>query len=316
MTARSPPAAYPIAVVSRLTGIAADTLRAWERRYGFPRPRRDDSGIRVYSEADVARLRQITRALAGGFRPRDVVASPPERLDELLARGTPPPARAGRDVTPPAGAAALEAMLDRLRRDDPSGLEADLRAAAAAVGARRFVTEVAHPLLLRAGELWARGALEVRHEHLLTDAISARVRAMLGAVGDGRAARPLALLTTLEGELHTVGMELVALYLAAAGATPRLLGASTPAEQIVRAARALDVDVVGISITKAFDAAEAERRLRWMIPELPRRTELWAGGRGGAALRLRAPGLRLVGSWDALDAALGAQRASSGRRGA
>ena len=30
--------AYPISAVERETGLSKDTLRMWERRYGFPRP--------------------------------------------------------------------------------------------------------------------------------------------------------------------------------------------------------------------------------------------------------------------------------------
>jgi hypothetical protein len=34
----------PIAAVERDTGLAKDTLRVWERRYGFPQPGRDANG--------------------------------------------------------------------------------------------------------------------------------------------------------------------------------------------------------------------------------------------------------------------------------
>ena len=34
----------PIAAVERETGLAKDTLRVWEKRYGFPQPLRDASG--------------------------------------------------------------------------------------------------------------------------------------------------------------------------------------------------------------------------------------------------------------------------------
>ena len=40
--------AYPISAVERETGLSKDTLRMWERRYGFPAPGRDAQGERVY----------------------------------------------------------------------------------------------------------------------------------------------------------------------------------------------------------------------------------------------------------------------------
>ena len=64
-----PLAGASIRVVANRTGIAADTLRVWERRYGFPKPERRPGGSRIYSEDDIARLRLLARALEAGFRP-------------------------------------------------------------------------------------------------------------------------------------------------------------------------------------------------------------------------------------------------------
>ena len=57
-------ARYSIRVTSRLTSIQLDTLRMWERRYGFPRPERTPGGSRVYTGADVDALTLIQRAPA------------------------------------------------------------------------------------------------------------------------------------------------------------------------------------------------------------------------------------------------------------
>src|SRR5262245_6771668 len=59
------PAHFPIRAVSRLTGIGIDTLRAWERRHAAVTPTRDDRG-RMYTDADVARLRLLKTALERG----------------------------------------------------------------------------------------------------------------------------------------------------------------------------------------------------------------------------------------------------------
>ena len=53
-------ALYPIREVSRLTGVNAITLRAWERRYGLIEPVRTESGHRLYTDEHV---RAIKRAV-------------------------------------------------------------------------------------------------------------------------------------------------------------------------------------------------------------------------------------------------------------
>src|ERR671929_2299579 len=45
--------------VARETGVPADTFRAWERRYGVPRPQRTPGGHRLYSERDIAIIRWL-----------------------------------------------------------------------------------------------------------------------------------------------------------------------------------------------------------------------------------------------------------------
>lgn len=39
---------HSIGAVERATGLGKDTLRAWERRYQFPKPLRDSNDERVY----------------------------------------------------------------------------------------------------------------------------------------------------------------------------------------------------------------------------------------------------------------------------
>ena len=48
-----------IGALARATGIAVETLRTWESRYGFPAPERKPSGHRVYPVSSIARLRRI-----------------------------------------------------------------------------------------------------------------------------------------------------------------------------------------------------------------------------------------------------------------
>ena len=69
---------FPIREVSRLTGVNAVTLRAWERRYGLIQPIRTDSGHRLYSQADIDEIRRIL-----GWLERGVAVS---KVGSILAR--------------------------------------------------------------------------------------------------------------------------------------------------------------------------------------------------------------------------------------
>jgi DNA-binding transcriptional MerR regulator len=65
-TSRDSEQSYRIGSVARLTGINPDTLRMWERRYGVVDPMRTPGGGRLYTCADVERLKLIKQLVDGG----------------------------------------------------------------------------------------------------------------------------------------------------------------------------------------------------------------------------------------------------------
>lgn len=57
---------FNIGDVSQQTGVAAVTLRAWERRYGLIKPERTPKGHRQYSQANIDNIRKIISWLNRG----------------------------------------------------------------------------------------------------------------------------------------------------------------------------------------------------------------------------------------------------------
>jgi len=294
---------YSIRVASRLTGIPADTLRMWERRYGFPHPERTGGGSRTYVEQDIELLHLLSRALKAGYRPGEIVGKSRAEIEDILSQVAPTRPEPLVDGALP----TVRGLVSHLLADDTEALAAEMRRAALRLGSKRFVVEMAQPFTALVGSMWEQGKLEVRHEHLASEALSTLLRLLISTSEDGLE-RPIVLLATLPGEKHGLGLEMVALYLAACRATPRLLGVDTPRDQIVKAARALGADVVGLTITPSSDLAAVTLDLRWMLSELPRRVEIWAGGGAAQALKLDDPALEIITSFAALDAALAAIR--------
>jgi PAS domain S-box-containing protein len=62
------PTGLTLKAVSRRTGIPAATLRTWENRYGFMRPRRSPTGYRLYGEEEIARIEQVKYLVGQGVR--------------------------------------------------------------------------------------------------------------------------------------------------------------------------------------------------------------------------------------------------------
>lgn len=275
----------------------------WERRYGFPRPERTGGGSRTYSEEDIALLHMIARALAAGYRPGEIVGKGRAEIEDILAQVAPAPPAAPANGSMP----SVRGLIQHLTADDPAALATELRRAALRLGPSQFLSEIAHPFAVTVGEMWEQGKLEVHHEHLASEALTTLLRLLLSTCEDGMG-EPVVLLATLPTEQHGLGLEMIALYLAVHRATPRLLGVNTPRAQIVKAARALQVDVVGLTITPCSDLEATAEDIRWMLSELPRRVQIWLGGAGASSLSISDPGLKSVTSFAGVDAALNSFR--------
>jgi len=295
-------AGYSIRVVSRLTGLSPDTLRMWERRYGFPEPRRSPSGTRTYLPADVERLTLIVRATKLGYRVGETIhLSDAELRARLSSSNT---SRLG-----PAYVQTVQDLVDCVIGDRPDQLRDKLRRAAANLGTKRFVTEVAAPFIHDLGEAWFEGVLEIAQEHVASEVLMAQIHTMIGTYES--ASGPTVVLATLPRETHTLGLMLVNLYLAASDASVRLLGADTPALQIATAARVFNADAVGISVSSAAPASAVREHLEVLAGRLDKSVTLWLGGKGALRLDALPAGIVCLHHWDELDDALTGLRSRS-----
>lgn len=75
---------HPIQVVARRTGLSADVIRAWERRYQVISPIRASNSRRLYSDEDVEKLILLRRATSVGRRIGDVANLSFNQLRELI----------------------------------------------------------------------------------------------------------------------------------------------------------------------------------------------------------------------------------------
>lgn len=269
----------------------------WELRYGFPAPVREGR-TRMYSMGEVETLRLCKRALDQGFRPKDVVGLSARELEERLNSAR----DASKHHEAPAGV-NKESLVAKLKSNDLAGLRIDLRTAAMELGPREFVRGLAQPLVALVGDLWVAGELEIRHEHLMSQLLKTQLHLLMSEY-DHMAHEPRILLTTLPGESHILGLEMVALFLITCGATPLLLGVDTPIDQIVRASEALRADAVGLTVTPLVDLRDSARDIDALCKLLPPRMSVWIGGSGATKLPSKSSRVLKLGDWESISLAV------------
>src|SRR5688500_12030531 len=168
---------HPIGVVAERTRLSQDVLRVWELRYSVAAPGRSAAGQRLYSDADIERLRLLNLATQMGRAISHVATLPTGELarmvrDDEEARGRAP----GREPRSQPAEDLIALALDHTIALDGAGLEALLRRALLTMGMTGFLESVASPLLSRIGDAWHAGRLAPSQEHLAS-AIVQRVLA-------------------------------------------------------------------------------------------------------------------------------------------
>lgn len=299
---------YAIGAVARLTGVAVDTLRAWERRYGVVTPSRA-GGRRLYSEEDVRRLTLLRKAVEQGHAISQVAQLPVETLSQLSTRA---PAAPEHPAPEPVGWSRLLACV---REYDYAKTNEELGRLALLMTPADLVHRVILPVMRRAGEEWEHGSLQAAQEHLL----SACVRNLLGSLlrlHSGTPAAPRLVMTTPAGELHEFGILAAALLAAGQGFQVAYLGPNLPASEILPACERFGPRALVLGVTQGR-SAETGTEIARLADELSPAAEVWVGGAG--APQVVENGSRdkvvLVGDLADFERHLARLRAESHRRG-
>jgi MerR family transcriptional regulator, light-induced transcriptional regulator len=212
-----------IGELSKRSGVSPDLLRAWERRYGLLRPTRSSGGLRLYSQADLDRVRVMREHLDAGLAAAQAAAA-------AMRPGSPEPAPAA--LSPAAMRRDLAAALDEF--DEPRA-QAILDHVLAAVTVDTLLGEVILPYLREIGARWERGEASIAQEHFASSVLRGR---MLGIARDwGRGIGPVAVLACLPGEQHDLGLIAFGLALRSRGWRIIYLGTDTPIETVKEVSR-------------------------------------------------------------------------------
>lgn len=273
---------WSIAEVERETGLGKDTLRVWERRYGFPSPLRDSGGERAYPQDQLNRLRMIKRLLDADHRPGQVVSLPVAELQARLDSLADASVALRADAVPDAGALdKAHEWVAWLAQDKTDLIRQALQQAILRGGLGHVVDRLVAPLCGQVGLAWMRGDVSVYQEHLFTEIVQSVLReaiAAVDAVGRNTRERPRVLLTTTSNELHGLGLLMAECHFALECCERFLLGTSTPTSDILHAIRQLRIDVLALSFSAYASRKDVVDNLKQLSEQLPDGVEIWVGG--------------------------------------
>jgi MerR family transcriptional regulator, light-induced transcriptional regulator len=262
---------FRIGELSRRVGVSPELLRAWEKRYGLLAPERTPGGLRLYSEDDERRVREMSRQMASGLSAaeaaRVVLGAPDSSVpaDQLLGR--------------------LDASLTAL--DEPSA-QAVLDQTFASFDLETALAQVILPFLRNLGELWAATRRTVAQEHFASNVVGGRLRALARGWGDGDG--PRVALACPAGEQHELGLISFGLVLRERGWRIAYFGAQTPGAELTTAISQLAPRLVVFSATGARQFLDAAHDIR----ALGALAQLAIGGPGASSALARSLGAELL----------------------
>lgn len=279
---------YPISVVAQKTGLTAEVLRAWERRYEGIAPDRDGSGRRIYSRALLDRLTLVSRLLQAGYRVGDVVSLSAEQLTMLIEELGPPQdtaavAGTARSIGEPSrselprDADVMAAGIEAVRRLDGRGLRIVADDALTVHGRLGLADRFVFPLMRKIKDLVRDGELRDLHVSFARSNLQVFVSAFLVSAGPGEG--PGMAIATPPGYASALGALAAAVHVQAAGWRPILLGAEVAPDDIARLANAGDVQgVILTCVSESYDLAIYQSLVR-VRESVPVKCPVYFGGR-------------------------------------
>ncbi|UCH28138.1 MAG: MerR family transcriptional regulator, partial [Myxococcales bacterium] len=203
---------YRVGMVSKMTGLSTHTLRMWEKRYAAVLPKRTEAGGRLYTDADVERLRLLSTLVDSGHSIGGIAKLPDVDLRHMAAAFPPPSAEPTSRHLPEIRDRVMKAI-ERLRVDEAEQM---LSRAALSTEPVEFLKTLVAPILVEIGERWQSGDLRIAHEHACSTVMRGLLFSLRRLYPSNESRRRVVVATPAE-EDHELGALMVAMLAAMHG---------------------------------------------------------------------------------------------------
>jgi len=277
---------FNLKAVVEATGVSADALRAWERRYGLPQPARTAADHRIYSRRDIDIIKWLVARQEEGLRigrAVDLWRSLEEQGQDPLRRMPPP----SEPLSMPSGDKTIELReewLEACLAFDERRAEQTLTRAFSLYPPEVVILDIIQDGIAEMGRRWYAGEATVQQEHFASQLAVRRLKALMSSTPPPTR-RGRILVACPPGEEHIIGPLAFALLLRRAGWDVIYLGASVPLDRMEQTVDATTPDVVVLAAQQLHTAGDLLE-----MAELLNRKDISVAFGGG--IFTREPGLR------------------------
>ena len=264
--------------VAQKTGIAAPTLRAWERRYRILSPERAQNDYRLYSERDIVIIVWLKERVDAGMSISQAIALFRHFEEENVQKfGTGERANSSLEIYNMRF--VQERLLDAFNGLDEATASRLMASMLAIYPIEQVCAELIKPTLWEVGRLWEQGLIPVSIEHFASSFFHSLLTNLFHAMPAGETG-PLIIMCCAPGEEHELAPLILSMLLRRAGLHVAYLGQNIETRGLLQTARQLSPALVCISAT-LVSCLEAVRDVGEKLKKLPSpRPALVFGGQG------------------------------------
>jgi DNA-binding transcriptional MerR regulator len=213
---------YSIKDLEQLSGIKAHTLRIWEQRYNLLLPKRTDTNIRFYDDADLKLILNVALLNDNGYKISKIAGMSGAEMKEEVIKLT------EKTLTHDDQINALTICMVEM---DEERFDKVLSTNILKIGFEQTMLNIIYPFMSKIGVLWQTGAINPAQEHFISNLIRQKLIVAIDAQiykGGGKKF----LLYLPEGEHHEISILFAAYLIKLKGHKVIYLGQSTPDDDL------------------------------------------------------------------------------------
>jgi DNA-binding transcriptional MerR regulator/methylmalonyl-CoA mutase cobalamin-binding subunit len=271
---------FSIRQVVELTGVSEYVLRAWELRYGAFKPRRTETGRRLYSRSDLQKASALSELTQKGIKISEIASLDFTQLSNRLSHQ-----KLKTEIEAHATPPIVQEILNSAQKFVWEQCRKTLLTQRKKLKTPQYIHQLILPLTQAIGLLVVNDDLSIAQEHILSSFIKENLSALEADRLPTHSSKRV-VLACPEGDIHEIGLLVALALIRNAGLTTLYLGPNTPTRALCESAIRFRATHVLISSTIAQNEGAKEdflQTLHFLDQQLPKKIKFWLGGRNIAS---------------------------------
>ena len=251
---------YSIKDLERLSGIKAHTIRIWEQRHNIIEPKRTDTNIRFYEDADLKRLLNVSFLVHEGVKISKVANLTEDQMHAMVQDH----ARYDGNHT-----TEINALKMAMFEYSQEAFNKAFKRCVQLYGEQETFTHVLGAFISQLGILWQTNTVNVTHEHFVSNLIKQKLYTAIDNIEvKPKKDSPTYLLYLPSNELHEIGLLFLEYTLRQKGLNIIQMGQNTPSDYLMAVYSKYQFDYAISVFTTNPHSSEMEQYLNDLLGKM------------------------------------------------